>query len=266
MRCISYCTAKNYQLNEMVAYFKSRQYQTRFYRDVLHLCKNGQPGDIFCFPQGCMVVWALTRKQELQLMAEIQKFSIALLDRVEMDSFSFRLGERTRIYVHERFNIDIIELESNSVAIKLAISYGLAQSIKLAAYEEAIQKMIKQNEKIPEELAKRGRIRLSHRAISKRMGEIFLERSDVNLSSEYLEMPEYFWQFPNLETNYVMTEKYLDVPRRAHALNRKLDVLHEIIDMLNTQLHHLHSSMLETIIILLILMEIFISLFQIHFF
>ncbi len=265
MRCISYCTARGFQLNAIASFFKNKQYQTKFYRNVLHLSKTGLD-DIFLFQQGCVVVWGLTRKAELSLLDNLKPFSSKPFERVEMDRFSFRMGETTYIHAHDRFNIDIIELESNNTTIKLAISYGLAQSIKLASYEESIQKMIKHNEQIPEELATRGKINLTRSAILKRTGKIFIERSYVNLSSEYLEMPEYFWQLPNLERNYVMTEKYLEVTRRAHALNRKLDVLHEIFDVLNTQLQHRHSSLLETIIILLILFEIVISVFQIHFF
>jgi uncharacterized Rmd1/YagE family protein len=84
------------------------------------------------------------------------------------------------------------------------------------------------------------------------------------LNIEYLDVPEFFWRNPNLESYYVMTKQYLDIPSRVMALNQKLDVLQELLDILNSQVQHRHSSLLESIIILLIFVEIIISLFQFH--
>lgn len=261
MRCVSYCIAKELQANAIAAVLKPQaNYQTKFYRNVLHIAVLDGAGDIFCFPQGCIVFWGLHRRQEQELIELLRTFSNFPLEKFEMDSFSFHMGAETQIYTHQRFNVAVIELGAANVPAKLAISYGLAQSIKLAAYEDAIEKTVNANKSISEQLSVQGKISLSRRAILRRMGEIFVERSYVNLSSEYLEVPEYFWQYANLETYYVLVEKYLDVPRRVAALNRKLDVLHEIFDMLNNQLQHRHSSMLEMIIIGLIVFEIILSL------
>ncbi len=157
--------------------------------------------------------------------------------------------------------MDIITLDSDNPQVKLAISYGLSQSIKLEVFEDAIQDTVKNNAYLPEEIANRGAISLSRRAIFKRMGEIFIVRSSINLNSEYLDIPEFFWRNPNLEPFYIKVKKFLDIPSRVMALNQKLDVLQELLDILNTQLQHRHSSLLEMIIILLILIEIVISLY-----
>ena len=79
-----------------------------------------------------------------------------------------------------------------------------------------------------------------------------------------MDAPEFFWRNPNLEPYYVMIKKFLDIPSRVMALNQKLDVLQELLDILSTQVQHRHSSLLESIIILLIAVEIIISLFQFH--
>ena len=89
-----------------------------------------------------------------------------------------------------------------------------------------------------------------------------MTRSSVNLSSEYLDVPEYFWRYSNLESYYEMTEKFLDIPKRVAALNHKLDVAHEILEMLNSQLQHRYSSILEFVIILLIFIEIVVQILQ----
>lgn len=263
MRCTSFCTAGNYKLAAIADFFKTKRYQVYAYRNVVHISKPSKNIDAFFFSNGCFVTWGLAKSNEQELLQQTKIFTTNPLEKIETDRFIYHLGNKTKISSHPRFKADIILIaaeEAENTELKLAISYGLAQSIKLEAYEESIQKTIEHNRRIPNDLAQNGRIALSRRAISKRIGEIFIERTSVNLSSESFDVPEYFWEYPNLEKYYVMMEQFLDVPKRVMVLNRKLDVLHEMFDMLNNQLEHRYSSMLEIIIIVLIAVEIIISL------
>ena len=53
-----------------------------------------------------------------------------------------------------------------------------------------------------------------------------------------------------------MTSRYLDIRPRVELLSNKLDVIHELFEMLADDLNHKHSSFLEWIIIILIAFEI----------
>lgn len=262
MRCVSYCTAASYDLPGIANSFKRKGYITKQSRDVLHISGIETPVDIFFFNHGSAVFWGLNKRQEQQWLERLKLFSSDPLATVQVDHFCFRFGEETSIDAHERFKLDIITLDSDNPQIKLAISYGLAQSVKLEAFEDSTQVAIKRNSHLPEEIATRGVISLSRSSILKRMGEIFIARSSINLNSEYLDMPEFFWRNPNLESFYVMTKQFLDIPNRVTALNQKLDVLQELLAILQGQVQHRHSSKLEMTIIILILIEIAISLFH----
>jgi uncharacterized Rmd1/YagE family protein len=260
MRCVSFCTASSFDLAGLANSYKRKGYTVKLSRDVLHISANDTPVDVFLFNHGSIVCWGMKKHQEQKWVERVKKYSVNPLPIIEVDHFCFRFGEETSIDTHERFKLDVITLDSDNPQIKLAISYGLAQSIKLEAFEEAIQSAIRKNGHLPEEIAGRGVIYLSRSSIFKRMGEIFIARSSINLNSEYLDMPEFFWRNPNLEPFYIMTKKFLDLPSRVSALNQKLDVLQELLAILNSQVQHRHSSMLEMIIIILILVEITISL------
>lgn len=264
LRCVSFCTAGSYDILGLANFFKKKGYFTRLSRDVLHVTNLKRPGDIFFFNHGCFVSWGFKKSFEDKLLEHVRDFAINPLVNIETDHLYYRSGEETSLDTHERLRLDIITLDSDDAQIKLAISYGLAQSIKLEAFEEAIKEAVKINSYLPEEIATRGTISLSRRAIFKRMGEIFITRSSINLNIEYLDVPEFFWRNPTLEPFYIMTKKFLDIPSRVMALNQKLDVLQELLDILNSQVQHRHSSLLESIIILLIVVEIVISLFQFH--
>lgn len=263
-RCVSFCTAVSYDLAALAQSLERKDHQVKVLRDVLCVKSIRTASEIFIFNHGCFVCWGLTKRAEQKWVRYIHTFARDSLSNVETAYFSFQLGEETTITTHERFKLDLITLESTDPQIKLAMSYGLAQSIKLESFEAAIQDTVKKNSLLPIDIATFGSIPLSRRAIFKRMGEIFLARSSINLNSEFLDTPEFFWRNPNLEMYYTMTSKFLDIPARVTALNQKLDVLQELLDILNTQLQHSHSTLLETIIIVLIAIEILISVFELH--
>lgn len=263
MRCVSFCTANTYDLAALAQFFKRKDhYVVSHTRDVLHITNTKKPADMFFFNHGCFVCWGLKKPQEKKLIDQIKPFSVGVLPHMQMDHFCFRFGEECSIDAHDRFKIDVITLDSDNPQVKLAISYGLAQSIKLETFEDSMQEAIKKNSLLPAEIAKKGVVSLSRTALFRRIGEIFIARSSINLSSEYLDTPEFFWRNPNLEPFYIMTKKFLDIPGRVSSLNQKLDVLQELLDILNSQVQHRHSSLLEMIIIILIMIEIVISLYH----
>jgi uncharacterized Rmd1/YagE family protein len=260
MRCVAYGTASGYNLTAIAAAFKRKSFTSKLSRDVFHISSSDTPVDIYVYNHGSVVCWGLKKAQEFKWLAWLKQFALNPLAQVESDHFGFCFGEETTVDTHSRFKLDVITLEADNTYVKMAISYGLAQSIKLETFEEAIQDAIRKNSYLPEEMAVHGKISLSRRALWKRVGEIFIARSSINLSSEYLDMPEFFWRNPNLERYYMMTKQFLDIPSRVTSLNQKLDVLQELLAILSAQVQHRHSSFLEMTIIILILVEIAISL------
>src|SRR3989337_204003 len=192
MRCSSFCLTESYRLTPIASFFRNTGHIVKQYRKGLHISNPPKEYNIFIFSYGCLVTWGLKRTEEKQLLEQLKQFSINPLLTIETGRFVYRYADHVEMATHERFNIDIIILESDNVQLKLAISYGIAQSIQLESYEGAVQKTIEQNSHYPEELAKKGSISLSHNEISRRMGQIFLARSSINLNSDYLAVPAYF--------------------------------------------------------------------------
>jgi uncharacterized Rmd1/YagE family protein len=259
MRCVGFCTAIAYQLNEISDFYKAKGYISKNYRNVIYLSHPKMRGALFFFANGCFVAWGFRHFQEKQFINEVKYFSIEPLREYESDFFIVRSADRTKLITHDRFNVDVIYLEDEDPEIKLAISYGLALSVKMESYEETIKKEIEKNQPLSIDLAKNGKIKLSRKEISKRLGEIALNKAYVSLSSEY-HVPEFFWQNSSLEIYYQMTIRFLDIPVRINSLNQRLDVLNQLMMILTQQLQHRHSSMLEIIIILLIFFELMLTI------
>ena len=89
---------------------------------------------------------------------------------------------------------DVISVpENSSVKSRLAVSFAIAQSAVLAVFEARIERKIEEYKYIPETLAKNGKVKLSPKQLGTMIGEVFVIRHDVNLHSEILDKPDFFW-------------------------------------------------------------------------
>ncbi len=133
----------------------------------------------------------------------------------------------------------------------------------LSVYENEIDQTIEETKSIPSELAYNGSISLTKEEICKNIGSIIIKRSSVNLHSDMLDTPEIFWEYEEWEPIYRKMRKYLDMDRRLEALNKRLDVLKELYDMLNLESKNSYRHYLEWIVMILIIIQIFIELWWI---
>jgi uncharacterized Rmd1/YagE family protein len=254
MEVIGFCVCDSYQTKAILDQIRT-QYKTQFFRDVIAIEFEGG-GEAFVFAYGVIVTWGLSRERASQLMDELKPYETIRCDKIETDEFTYAVGEKASIQEDE------IILPSFDILDKLAISHGIAQSVELNLFESTVQKLYDDTRIIPEELQKRGKISLSRAQIRQKMGELFMERSTINLHADVLDLPEFFWDYPELEPLYQMIANYLDIRNRVEVLNHRLDILHEMYEVLANELNHQHSSRLEWTIILLIVIEVMLTLFR----
>jgi uncharacterized Rmd1/YagE family protein len=252
-RCVAYCTSASYNLKGLLDTFKER-YPATVFRDVIHFDLGNGAKDLFCFSYGAVVMWGLSDEETHDFLLKLKAESTQPQEIYERELMGFCYGSQSKI-VNE-----VIELPNHNMLSRLAVSHGLAQSVRLATFENVIQKTINKTKHIPEHLAAAGKIPLSKKEIRKKMGELFLERSSVNLHFDILDVPEFFWDHSNLEPLYRTIANHLDLETRVEVLNQRLDIVHELFQMLDNELNHQHSSKLELIIILLIVIEVVLTL------
>jgi uncharacterized Rmd1/YagE family protein len=260
MRCSSYCTGDIYDIDELARFLREEGREPKFYDDVIHIRKENEGsagGDVFFFPYGCAIFWGLEEEEEHQILSGVSPYVIKPLPFPTHDESTYHYGETTAIEEED----DEIVLESEDVLIKLSLSHGLSQSVKLAWFEESVGQTIEKTRHIPDELAKHGKISLSRKKLSQKIGALFAERNSINLHSDILDTPEFFWRRPRYEPYYFMASDYMDIATRLDILNRRLDVIHELYDILSGELNHRHSARLEVVIIWLIFIEV---LFQVR--
>lgn len=260
MRCKAYCNAKQYNINELVQYLLDCGYEPQYFGNVIHIKKElyekGTEVDVFFFHFGCVCIWdALSDNEEKEILQEVQKFSINPLKDVEMDILYYKyIPDANKTYIDEENNEMIIN--SDSTNVKLSISYALAQSVKLATLEHSVVQLLEKTTPIQEELVSTGRVSLSKKEISKKIGGLFGERYSISMHSEVLDRPEFFWKRPSCEPIYLLVVAFQDIQQRQNLLNHRLNIIHELYSLLSNELNYIHSSRIEIVIVILIGLEV----------
>ena len=256
MDCCVFCTASSYRIKPLYESLKAR-YKATLHRDVVHIQSfHMEKGimDLFYFPYGTMICWGASLSDSIVYLDEAKEFEEQPLKKMEIDDFVFNYGDVLKLVDDE------IILPNKDLLTKLAVSHGLAQSTKLGAFEGTVLEVFEKTRQIPENLAKYGKIPLSRKEIRRKMGELFIERSSINLHVDVLDTPEFFWEYPEYQPLYNTIAKELDIGARGQVLNQRLDVVKELFEMLGNELNHQHSSRLELTIIWLIVFEVIVMI------
>lgn len=229
------------------------KYHCTLYRDVLHV--TWHQGEIFIFDYGVLLFWNCSNQQRQEFINEIKSYAKEPLDDILDDEFTYdTTTEKLRI------KNDHISLTDDEVITRLAASHGIAQSTKLAQFEFQVQHTINETAHIPRSIAGTGTSHLSRKELSKLRGRLFIAKSDIMLNYDLLDVPDFFWEYPELDAYYGMIADYLEIRQRVEVLSKKLETIHELFDMMADEQKHKHSSLLEWIIIWLIAFEIVVFL------
>lgn len=250
--CQVACFAESFDFEQLTEALLSTG-QAACYRDVLYL--EMEQGSCVFFPFGVAVFWNLRKEMIDRLSVEIEQYLKVALDEPEADHFSYLVGCEKNRFTHTR-----VELTDDEPLTLMAISHALAQSTKLSVFESQAQTTIEKTSIIPRKLALTGSTSLSRNEAAKMRGQLFLTKSEILLKYELLDTPEFFWEYPELQSIYEVGASYLELKQRTELLTLKLATIHEMFEMLADDLKHQHSSKLEWIIIWLIAVEIVIFL------
>jgi len=262
MRCSYYCCGETYDLKEIAQEFLALGSATTMHDPEVLMIRLGAKDKfkdhyVFFFSYGCVVFWGLSKQREDDILKEMSKYLHNSLEDNIVDVCQFDRNSQESLINEET---DTIHLSDDDPYVKLSISYGLSQSVKLQQFEDSVLKSIETNKKIPEDIIKKGKIQFSRKALAVKIGELLAERNSINLHSTILDTPEFFWRRPKYETYYDMSVDFMDIDFRLNILNKRLEVLHDLFEVLSNELQHVHASRLEIIIIILIMIEVIISL------
>ncbi|CAG8974355.1 hypothetical protein HYALB_00006205 [Hymenoscyphus albidus] len=227
--------------------------------------------EMFVFSYGVVVFWNFTERQEKDILADLtfseHQLGVSLVsqpldeDDFETEELHFEyspLVERPRV-----FN-DMITLRSGDHMIKLAMSHAIAQSTKLSFFEEKMSQTMLDAQHVPKQLALTGKLGMSRKEIVKILGRLFKSRVDVNLSSNILDVPDFFWNSePTLHPLYYDFRGYLEITPRIKVLNERCKVFLDLAEILSDNFADTKMSTITWIVIMLIVISIAVTVTEV---
>ncbi|TWW71786.1 Required for meiotic nuclear division protein 1 -like protein [Takifugu flavidus] len=214
---------------------------------------------MFFFREGSVVFWNVEDKMMKRVLRilehhEIQPYEVALV-HWENEEINYTLGEGNTKLEQGNFKLSDNMDPFEAVLEKFAFSNALCLSVKLAIWEVSLDNFVESIQSIPETLKSGKRVKLSSAEVMKKIGELFTLRHCINLRSDLLLTPDFYWDRENLERLYDKTCQFLSINRRVNVVNQKLEHCTQLTDLMRSHLSEKHSLRLEWMIVILITIE-----------
>ncbi|XP_050749961.1 required for meiotic nuclear division protein 1 homolog isoform X2 [Gymnogyps californianus] len=267
MQCTAFATADEYHLGNLCHDLTSHGYVeiTSLPRDAANVlvigteksAKDDDPGMIFFFREGAVVFWNVEEKS-----SNGRTLEVCILEDIRISQNWLRGQSK----LHKGEILLNSELDSDEVVLqKFAFSNALCLSVKLAIWESLLDNFVESIQSIPEILKSRRKVKLSHADVMQKIGELFALRHRINLSSDLLITPDFYWDREKLEELYDKTCQFLNINRRVKVMNEKLQHCMELTDLMRNHLNEKHTLRLEWMIVILITIEVLFELARVVF-
>jgi uncharacterized Rmd1/YagE family protein len=266
----AFATAEEYDLEALIKGLKELDlYEPKVIKntsDVVHAVAKYQvesePREIFFFREGSVVLWNVTDLESSNVLKFLRQY--------ESDSYSERLVQQENELMNYRHQAeglpsaldkdgDLLVATADSTEItldKYTYSNAMTLSVKLAIWEASLERYIDTIEFVTEDLKRGNKIKMSQEEVLRKHGELFALRHLINLSSDLLDTPDFYWENEQLESLYNQVCNYFAIARRTKVMNEKINHCVELIELLSSHLSDKHHIRLEWMIIILIMVEV----------
>lgn len=115
-----------------------------------------------------------------------------------------------------------IVLANNSNLDKFTFSNAISQSVKLGIWEASLDYYIDSIEFVTEDLKAGRKIQMTRQEVLRKQGELLALRHLINLSSDLLDTPDFYWERDDLELLYSQTCGYFSIAKRTRVIFLKI--------------------------------------------
>nr|XP_033341828.1 required for meiotic nuclear division protein 1 homolog isoform X2 [Megalopta genalis] len=230
--------------------------------DVIHAVAKYEvefePREIFFFREGTVVMWNVTDLEYDSILKFLKNY-----EENSYTEFMIQAERELMTYAHtdsgkqshiKNGNI-MLSLTATNLD-KYTFSNAIAQSVKLGIWEASLDNYIDSIELVTEDLKFGRKLRISQQEVLKKQGELFALRHSINLSSDLLDTPDFYWERDDLEILYQHTCSYFNITKRTRVINEKISHCVELVGILSSHLSDRHHIRLEWMIIVLIMVEV----------
>ncbi len=218
----------------------------------------GKRGRAVLFRYGAVVLFDLDPAEEAAFLDHLRPFLSEPLPQPEVESLRIRIDPQAP----EGMDKDVLVLHELNVERMQVVADVLAKSCVLGLYEKRVASSFDRIEPLAEGLRRRGRGARRARDLLSHIGDTLLTQHRMVGRAEIIEKPELLWERPELEALFLRLEDEFELKERAHALERKLELIAHTAETLLDLLQAQRSLRVEWYITILIVIEIGFTIYD----
>ncbi|MDA0673140.1 MAG: RMD1 family protein [Cyanobacteria bacterium] len=219
---------------------------------------SGEKGCAVLFDYGAAVLFGLSAIEEAKFLSDIQGLIVDPFSSPETEDAVIRRapGQAGRV---ESDRIDVAKFDLPSLQL---VAEVLAKSVVLAEYESGAAQVFDQVEPFAISLQSRKFRRGRAADLLKQIGNSLMIQHKIVGRVEIVDKPELLWEYPELDRLYARLEDEYEIRERHQALERKLDLVSRTAETALELQHQNTGLRLEWYVVILIVIEVLLSLYE----
>lgn len=212
------------------------------------------------FRYGVVVFWNFRAGEMNEFLEKLGPFVIDPFPQAVEEEAWLRVGApRDEVRGND---IAFTEMTTEKIAV---VSLIFGRSVALDYYDREIQKVLNDFDELIQSLALTGRAGLSGRTLLKKIGAAMNIRHMIVHQMALLDKPDLAWEDPSLNNLYQEVAEDYEIEDRYTILNEKLQTIFHNVEFITSFLESKRTLTVEVIIVLLIVIEIAIFVYEVWF-
>jgi required for meiotic nuclear division protein 1 len=214
-------------------------------------------GTMFLFNFGAVVFWNVEEAVQLQTIGGLADRKLAAVDNFYVEEYLVSETDKIPQVDFSSMNLDYLNHERAEV-----IASTLAQSSAMSFYEDLVEQAWVSVDELMVRLETHGNLGITPKPLHKQVARAVLMRSQVVRVLHLLDRPDLVWEDKTMDGLYGDLRSTFDLPERFQALEYKLQLIQQSLELLVDTARDTRLYWLEFAIVFLILFEVIMSLYD----
>ncbi len=213
------------------------------------------------FRYGAAVLFDVSASEQAAFLDQVHTLIIQPFPELETEEIEIRVEPEGR----EGMDANTLVLQEGSVERLQILADILSKSIVLAKYESKVARDFDRIEPLALNLERNARSGRNTRELLSHIGGALLSEHKMVGRVQMDDKPDLIWERPDLERLYLRLEDEFEIVERYAALERKLELISRTAETVLELLQNRRSLRVEWYIVILIVLEILLTLYQMFF-
>jgi uncharacterized Rmd1/YagE family protein len=250
---------ENLPLKELAAIYPEAQRTAHVLSFALPPAEGDAGGTVYVYPFGVMTFRDVSPSRREAEVTRLRSARPVLTDAGAVEDITVCEDPAQKSHVSAgALTIDHLTPERASV-----VALTVAQSAAMEYYERIVDEMATRTDSIVQGLEARGTVSLRTRPLHRFIGAAIGTRNEVINVLHLLDKPDEAWDDPAMDLIYDELKAEFDLVDRYRSLESKITSVQESLGLVLDVARDRRLVLLETTIVLLIVLEIILALFEI---